>query len=37
MLGKDYRLGTLEPPERDHLEKLGDLIEANGFKVAIGG
>jgi pyruvate formate lyase activating enzyme len=37
MLGKEYRLGTLEPPERDHLEKLGGLIEANGFKVAIGG
>ena len=37
MLGKEYRLGTLEPPERDHLEKLGGLIEAKGFKVAIGG
>jgi pyruvate formate lyase activating enzyme len=37
MLGKEYRLGTLEPPEREHLEKLRGLIEANGFKVAIGG
>jgi pyruvate formate lyase activating enzyme len=37
MLGMEYRLGSLVPPERDHLEKLGNLIEANGFKVAIGG
>jgi pyruvate formate lyase activating enzyme len=37
MLGKEYRLGTLEPPDRNHLEKLRDLIQVQGFKVAIGG
>jgi pyruvate formate lyase activating enzyme len=37
MLGKEYRLGSLEPPDRNHLEKLRDLIQANGFSVAIGG
>lgn len=37
MLGKEYLLESIEPPEREHLEKLRGLIEANGFKVTIGG
>ena len=37
MLGKEYQLGSLEPPEREHLEELRGSIEAYGFKVAIGG
>ncbi|HEY46955.1 MAG: hypothetical protein AMJ88_02820 [Anaerolineae bacterium SM23_ 63] len=36
MLGKEYRLGTLEPPDRKHLEKLRDLIQAQGFTVTTG-
>ena len=37
MLDKEYQLGTLEPPAKNHLEKLRDLIQSNGFTVAIGG
>ncbi len=37
MLGKEYRLEKLEPPDRNHLEKLRGFIQANGFTVAIGG
>ncbi|HEY43827.1 MAG TPA: glycyl-radical enzyme activating protein [Anaerolineae bacterium] len=37
MLGREYQLERLEPPDRDQLEQLREIIQAHGFKVTIGG
>jgi pyruvate formate lyase activating enzyme len=37
MLGREYRLESLESPDRNHLEHLRDILQAHGFKVTIGG
>jgi pyruvate formate lyase activating enzyme len=37
MLGKEYPLEDLEPPNREGLEKLKSIFQLGGFQVTIGG
>ena len=36
-LGREYSLGGLEPPSRDHLEAAANRLRGAGLRVNIGG